>query len=143
VFQREFEGKTLYGDIEISLTPPKRRSGLSNSVPTAEEVTSIPATRSPTLMSGSRKFTPVAPPPKPASRRRSAAETGQYRGTEQPGRQRDYPYPHTALGDIRLNSRISMSRRRRRSGKSGRNNPDAFPCLSSEGISSFEFSDKV
>jgi len=43
-FAREFEGKAQYGDIEISLTPLKRGSGITITVPTTEEATAIPAT---------------------------------------------------------------------------------------------------
>ena len=42
-FQREFEGKAQYGDIEISLTPLERGSGINISIPTVDQTTSIPA----------------------------------------------------------------------------------------------------
>ncbi len=40
-FQREFEGKTQFGDIEISLTPLPRGSGITVSLPEAEEVAAL------------------------------------------------------------------------------------------------------
>ena len=42
VFQREFEGKAQFGDIEISLTPLPRGSGVKISLPDGEQTSALP-----------------------------------------------------------------------------------------------------